>query len=114
LRWWRWGTVPAKPKTQSTTKTARDLGVPAEYLGPGGKFRPGADARLKSDLILRALDQPAPNALVPFSRQAAIKLLAKFPQWKPALDRKKQARAAATAKSGGKPKRAAKAKAATA
>jgi hypothetical protein len=87
--------MAAKPKPQSKAKTARDLGVPDAYLGPEGKFRPGADARLKSDLILRALNQPAPNALVPFSRQAATKLLAKFPQWKPTLDRKKQALAAA-------------------
>jgi hypothetical protein len=79
--------MAAKPKTQSKAKTARDLGVP------------NADARLKTDLILRALSQPAPNALVPFSRQAAIKLLAKFPQWKPVLDRKKRALAAAAAKS---------------
>jgi len=91
--------MAAKPKTQSKAKTARDLGVPNAYLGPAGKFRPGADARLKTDLIVRALSQPAPNALVPFSRQAAIKLLAKFPQWKPVLDRKKRALAAAAAKS---------------
>jgi hypothetical protein len=98
--------MAAKPKTQSKAKTARDLGVPDAYLGPEGKFRPGADARLKSDLILRALNHPAPNALVPFSRQAAIKLLAKFPQWKPYLDRKKQRLAAAAAK--GDPKGAKK------
>jgi hypothetical protein len=105
--------MAAKPKTQSKAKTARDLGVPAAYLGLGGKFRPGADARLKSDLILRALNQPAPNALVPFSDQAAIKLLAKFPQWKPTLDRKKQALAAAAGRNEAKPKRAAKPKVAT-
>lgn len=86
--------MAAKPKTQSKAKTARDLGVPDAYLGPNGKFRPGMDARLKSDLILLALDQPAPKALVQFPRAEAIKLLTKFPEWKPFLGRKKQALAA--------------------
>jgi hypothetical protein len=94
--------MAAKPKTQSKANTARDLGVSDAYLGPNGKFRPGADARLKSDLILLALDQPAPKALVQFSRAEAIKLLAKLPQWKPFLDRKKAALAAKAAKRGRK------------
>jgi hypothetical protein len=87
--------LAAKPKTERKAKTARDLGVPKEYLGPGGKFRPGADARLKSDLILRALDLPAPDAKVQFSQAAAVKLLVKFPQWKPYLERAKSALAQA-------------------
>ena len=56
------------------------------------------DARLKSDLILLALDQPATKALVPFTPADAIKLLGKFPQWKAFLDRKKAALAAKAAK----------------
>jgi hypothetical protein len=80
----------ARPKaSKPKAPTARDLGVPDAYLGPEGKFKPGADARLKSDLILRALDQPAPQALVQFTQAEAIKLLAKLPQWKPFLDKKK-------------------------
>lgn len=35
--------------------TAKDQGVPDAYLGPGGRFRPGMDARYKSDLIASAL-----------------------------------------------------------
>lgn len=77
-------------KPTKSKKTAADLGVPAQYLGPNGKFRPGMDARLKSDLILTALDQPAPKALVAWSQPDAIKQLAKFPQWKPFLDRKRE------------------------
>ena len=82
----------AKAKPAAKKPTARDLGVPDAYVSANGKFRPGMDARYKSDLILRALDQPAPNALVKFTQAEAIKLLAKFPQWKPFLDRKKERR----------------------
>jgi hypothetical protein len=84
----------AKPKAP----TARDLGVPDAYLGPSGRFYPGGDARFKSDIILRALDQPAPKALVQFTQAEAIKLLTKFPQWKPALSKKKALLAAAATK----------------
>jgi hypothetical protein len=90
----------AKPK--ASKKTAADLGVPSEYTGPTGTFKPGLDARLKSDLILRALDQPAPKALVQFTQAEAVKLLAKFPQWKPFLTKKKQALAVAAKKAAAK------------
>jgi hypothetical protein len=48
--------------TAKTTKqTARDKGVPEQYLSESGKFRPGLDARYKSDLITEALDFEAAN-----------------------------------------------------
>jgi hypothetical protein len=81
--------VPAK-QTKSTKKTAADLGVPKAYLSPTGTFKPGMDARLKSDLILAVLDQPAPNALVKWTKPKAVVLLARFPQWKPFLDKKRE------------------------
>lgn len=89
---------PAKP----AKVVAKDLGVPAVYLGPTGTFKPGADAALKSDLILAILEQPArKNAPHSFTKDAATKLFAKFPQWNGFLDRKREivaAKAAAAAK----------------
>jgi hypothetical protein len=77
-------------QTKSRKKTAADLGVPKPYLSPTGTFKPGMDARLKSDLILAVLDQPAPNALVKWTKPKAVVLLARFPQWKPFLDKKRE------------------------
>jgi hypothetical protein len=46
-----------KPKKQ----TARDKGAPGQYLSESGRFRPGLDARYKSDLITEALEFEAAN-----------------------------------------------------
>lgn len=87
----------------NTTKTSKpkaaDLGVPAAYVNSEtGTFKVGMDARLKSDLILAILEQPAPKALVKFSKSDAETLFAKFPQWAQFLDRKRDIIAAKVAK----------------
>jgi hypothetical protein len=51
---------PAKAKA-APKPTARDKGVPEQYLSESGKFKPGLDARYKSDLITEALDFEAAN-----------------------------------------------------
>jgi hypothetical protein len=44
-------------------QTAKDKGVPEQYLNPAnGRFRIGMDARYKADLINVALDEAAPRA----------------------------------------------------
>lgn len=55
--------------------TARERGVPEIYLGENGNFRPGMDARYKSDLICSALSLPAPDAKMPFDPEDAVKRL---------------------------------------
>lgn len=48
-----------KTETAKTPKvTARDQGVPEVYLSEAGTFRPGYDAKLKSDLITAILGSP--------------------------------------------------------
>jgi hypothetical protein len=48
-----------KTETAKTPKvTARDQGVPEVYLSEAGTFRPGYDAKLKSDLITAVLGSP--------------------------------------------------------
>jgi hypothetical protein len=91
-------TIKMASKTNSTPKTskpkkpvAKDLGVPAVYLGPTGTFKPGADAALKSDLILAILGQPArKNAPHSFTKAKATALFEKFPQWQGFLTRKQE------------------------
>ena len=55
--------------------TAKDQGVPDAYLGPGGRFRPGMDARYKSDLIASALEIESKDALMTFDVDDAKKRL---------------------------------------
>ena len=52
----------AKAAPKATKPTARDQGVPEQYLSESGKFRPGADATYKRDLIAVALDESKPKA----------------------------------------------------
>ena len=48
--------APAEVKPAKAPKvTARDQGVPEVYLSESGAFRPGYDAKLKSDLIAAIL-----------------------------------------------------------
>lgn len=85
------------PKTKKVT--AQDLGVPAVYLGDKGSFKPGADAALKSDLILAILEQPArKGAPASFTKTEAESLFAKFPQWSGFLTRKQEILAEKAAK----------------
>lgn len=76
-------------RTTMAKETAKDQGVPKEYLNDEGNFRIGMDARLKSDLVNAALDLPAPEALATFTKADAVKLL-KARNWMSFLDRKKE------------------------
>jgi hypothetical protein len=61
------------PKTSK--QTAREQGFPDVYLGPGGNFRPGYDARAKSDLIAVLRGIPNPDALHRFTKPKAQRLI---------------------------------------
>lgn len=95
-------TKPAKPKAP----TAKDQGVPAEYLGANGNFKPGMDARLKSDLVCAILGVENKKALASFTPAQAQKLI-DARSWQGFVDTKKRV---LTAK-GEKAKKAADAKA---
>jgi hypothetical protein len=77
-------------KRQSKTKTARDQGVPDVYLSEKGTFRPGMDARYKSDLVHAALGLDNPKALATFDPADARKRL-KQRNWLGFLPSKKTA-----------------------
>lgn len=70
--------------------TARDQGVPEDYLGENGNFKPGLDARYKSDLVLSivgATDGDAKKMLQTFPEADARKRLEQR-GWTSFLDRK--------------------------
>ena len=75
-----------------TTKkpTAKDQGVPAAYLGPAGNFKPGYDARLKSDLVHAILGLPNANALHRFTSKKAQQLVTAR-GWQRFVDQKRKA-----------------------
>lgn len=75
--------------TKKTKQTANEQGFPTAYLGPTGNFRPGMDARAKSDLINAVLGIPSDEALHRFKRPNAQKLL-KARGWEHFLDRKRK------------------------
>lgn len=75
--------TPAEPKA-----SARDRGVPDVYLGETGNFRPGMDARYKSDLILSALGLPAPDALQTYDPADALTRIEER-GWQAFLDKKR-------------------------
>lgn len=63
-------------KTKKPAKvTAADQGFPKEYLAPNGNFKPGLDARAKSDLVAAVLGIDQSKALVKFSAEDAQKLI---------------------------------------
>jgi hypothetical protein len=83
-------TVSSTPRAPAEVKlSARDRGVPDVYLGEGGNFRPGMDARYKSDLICAALSLPAPDAKMPFDPADAVARLDER-GWTGFLDRKRE------------------------
>ncbi len=67
---------------------AADTGVPDVYLNDSGNFRPGLDARYKSDLCNSALGIKNGDALMEFTPQDAETRLAKR-GWIKFLDAKK-------------------------
>lgn len=85
-------------------ETAKDQGVPGTYLGAGGNFKPGLDARFKSDLITSALGEKiGPEGMHQFTRDAALEFLAKR-GWLPHLEKAKKSRDAKAAKKAEKAK----------
>lgn len=91
--------MASKTTTTSNTRKPRaeDQGVPAAYLGPKGKFRPGMDARLKADLVAAAIGLDNPNALATFTKTKA-KAMLEARGWTKFLTRKQEILAAAKAK----------------
>lgn len=85
-------------------ETARDQGVPTTYLGPSGNFKPGLDARYKSDLITSALGEKiGPDGLHQFTKDSALERLAQR-NWLPHLEKAKKNREAKAAKAAEKAK----------
>ncbi len=78
-------------KSKKTAKpTAKDQGFPSAYLAPNGNFKPGLDARAKSDLIAAVLELDAPDSLHKFDKATAEKLI-KIRSWEPFVEKKKAA-----------------------
>jgi hypothetical protein len=69
-------------------QTAKDQGVPAVYLSESGNFKPGMDARYKSDLISAVLGLDLSKALHKFTAADAESRLAQR-NWIPFLERKR-------------------------
>lgn len=94
--------------TSKTPKqTAKDQGVPDVYLSGSGNFKPGMDARYKSDLIAAILGEKNPKALMTFEAPDASRRLEQR-GWEGFLAKATAARAAAAER---KAKKAAAAKA---
>lgn len=74
----------AKPKKV----TARDQGVPEVYLSESGSFKPGYDAKLKSDLIVAVLGD---GRLHTFTAEEAMAIL-ESRGWVPMLEASRAAR----------------------
>lgn len=60
----------------SKKETARDQGVPGTYLSANGNFKPGLDARYKSDLIKSAMGEKIDDkGLHQFTKDSALERL---------------------------------------
>lgn len=82
--------VEAEVKPEKAPKvTARDQGVPEVYLSESGSFKPGFDAKLKSDLISAVLGS---TVLHVFSEKDALAVL-ESRGWMPMLEKSREARA---------------------
>lgn len=90
-------TENAKPAAAPKKPTAKDQGVPAVYLGANGNFKPGLDARLKSDLVAAILGIENKGALATFTKETAEKLI-KARGWQGFVDTKQRVLEAKTAK----------------
>jgi hypothetical protein len=80
--------VATSKKTKK--QTARDRGVPDLYLSPAGTFRPGMDARYKSDLCLAVTggtEAELSRVLVTFSKDDAKRRLRQR-GWTPFLSKR--------------------------
>lgn len=73
-------------------ETARDQGVPGSYLGANGNFKPGMDARYKSDLITSALGEKITDkGLHQFTKESALERLQQR-GWMSHLEKAKKSR----------------------
>lgn len=77
--------------------TTDNSNVPAVYLSDNGRFRPGADATYKSDLVHAALGEDKPNALHKFTVEDALNRLS-MRGWTKYLDAARSSREAAAAR----------------
>jgi hypothetical protein len=60
------------PTVKTPKVTARDQGVPEVYLSESGSFKPGYDAKLKSDLLTAVLGD---GRLHTFTAEEALAVL---------------------------------------
>jgi hypothetical protein len=83
--------TPAEPVAEAKPAkvTARDQGVPEVYLSESGAFRPGYDAKMKSDLINAVLGSPVLHV---FTEDEALSIL-ESRGWLPMLEKSREARA---------------------
>ena len=79
--------VPAPAKAPKVT--ARDQGVPEVYLSEAGTFRPGYDAKMKSDLITAILGSPV---LHTWDAEEALRVMTER-GWLTMLEASREARA---------------------
>ncbi len=79
-------TTDAPAKTPKVT--ARDQGVPEVYLSEAGAFRPGYDAKMKSDLITAILGSPVLHTWDP---EEALRVM-ESRGWLPMLEASRAAR----------------------
>ena len=93
------------PSTKTKKPTAKDQGVPDAYLADNGNFKPGLDARYKSDLITSILGEKNPKSLHTFEAADAQKRLEQR-GWQGFLAKAKIAREAAVAKKASRAKKA--------
>lgn len=88
----------------SKKESARDQGVPNTYLGPSGNFKPGMDARYKSDLIASALGEKiSDKGMHQFTKESALERLQQR-GWLSHLEKAKKSREAKAAKKAEKAK----------
>jgi hypothetical protein len=77
------------PAEKPAKVTARDQGIPDVYLGESGTFKPGYDAKLKSDLLTAVLGS---GVLHVFTEKEALAIL-ESRGWMPMLEKSREARA---------------------
>jgi hypothetical protein len=75
-------------ETKTAKVTARDQGVPEVYLSEAGTFRPGYDAKMKSDLITAILGSPVLHTWDP---EEALRVM-ESRGWLPMLEASRAAR----------------------
>lgn len=70
-------------------KTPKEQGFPEVYLAETGKFKPGYDAKAKSDLVASALGLSKPDKLHRFTKEKAQELIS-LRGWDGYLERKRK------------------------